>query len=141
MQLLYNSDSYTVVQFELPAADAPPGRGGFEILDKRAGREIYLRGPLAETFERGVQQLVRGDMAARGVFYNKLFNMGSLSPNDIRAREGEPEVEGGDIYLVPMNMVSLENAGKPQAKKGVRPAPAPAEIGRASCRERVSSPV
>jgi len=70
--------------------------------------------------------LVRGDMAARGVFYNKLFNMGSLSPNDIRAREGEPEVAGGDIYLVPMNMVSLENAGKPQAKKGVRPAPAPA---------------
>jgi HK97 family phage portal protein len=68
--------------------------------------------------------LVRGDMAARGVFYNKLFNMGSLSPNDIRAREGEPEVEGGDIYLVPMNMVTLENAGKPQAKKGVRPAPA-----------------
>jgi len=61
MQLLYNSDSYTVLQFELQAADAPPGRGGFEILDKRARREIYLRGPLAETFERGVQQLVRGD--------------------------------------------------------------------------------
>ncbi|MBL8308727.1 MAG: DUF3567 domain-containing protein [Rubrivivax sp.] len=62
MQLLYNSDSYTVVQFELPPADAPPGRGGFEILDKRAGREIYLRGLLAETFERGVQALVRSEV-------------------------------------------------------------------------------
>ena len=58
MQLLYNSDSYTVVQFDVPPADAPPGRGGFEILDKRAGREIYLRGLLADSFERGVQQLV-----------------------------------------------------------------------------------
>lgn len=62
MQMLYNSESYTVVQFDVPATDAPPGRGGFEILDKVAGREIYLRGLLAESFERGVQQLVRSEV-------------------------------------------------------------------------------
>ncbi len=57
MQLLYNSDSYTVVQFDVPPADARPARGGFEILDKRARREIYLQGGLADSFQRGVQAL------------------------------------------------------------------------------------
>lgn len=70
MQMLYNSDSYTVVQFTLtadpaPAADAtgaPPapalGRGGFEIVDKSARMGIYLEGAMADNFQRGVRELV-----------------------------------------------------------------------------------
>ncbi len=69
MQLLYNSDSFTVVQFDVPAAgpadagqDAPAAlrRGGYEIVDKFARKEIYLEGALAERFEAGVQELVAG---------------------------------------------------------------------------------
>lgn len=56
MQLLYNSDSFAVVQIELPPeADS---RGGFEIVDKLARREIFLQGALAQSFQRGVQALV-----------------------------------------------------------------------------------
>jgi hypothetical protein len=60
MQMLYNSDSYTVVQFDLPATadETTPARGGYEILDKSARRGIYLEGAVAETFQRGVQALV-----------------------------------------------------------------------------------
>ena len=63
MQMLYNSDSYVVVQFEVPEAEdagAAPARnlGGYEILDKPARTEIYLRGAVAESFQRGVQALV-----------------------------------------------------------------------------------
>ena len=68
MQMLYNSDSYIVVQFEVPAA--PPEtassdeplltRGGFEIVDKFARKEIYIEGALAESFKKGVQALVDG---------------------------------------------------------------------------------
>ena len=63
MQMLYNSDSYVVVQFEVPEAEdagAAPARnlGGYEILDKHARTEIYLRGAVAESFQRGVQALV-----------------------------------------------------------------------------------
>ena len=63
MQMLYNSDSYVVVQFEVPEADdagTSPARnlGGFEIVDKRARTEFYLRGAVAESFQRGVQALV-----------------------------------------------------------------------------------
>ncbi len=63
MQMLYNSDSYVVVQFDVPEPDDASAQsarhlGGFEILDKRARTEIYLRGAVAESFQRGVQALV-----------------------------------------------------------------------------------
>jgi hypothetical protein len=58
MELVYNSDSYVVVQIEVPAA-APDrvARGGYEIVDKFARREIFLEGVLAERFEAGVKEL------------------------------------------------------------------------------------
>jgi hypothetical protein len=61
MQMLYNSDSFVVVQFDVPggAEDAAPGRGGFEIVDKMARKEIFIEGAVAESFQRGVQELVR----------------------------------------------------------------------------------
>ena len=63
MQMLYNSDSYVVVRFELepqPAAGEPnvPGTGGYEIVDKFARKEIFIQGALAEQFELGVQALI-----------------------------------------------------------------------------------
>ncbi len=62
MQLLYNSDSYAVMQFGglTTHDDAPPGQGtGFEIVDKSTHREIFLKGLLAERFRQGVESLVR----------------------------------------------------------------------------------
>lgn len=65
MQLLYNSDSFVVVAFELPAgADPRAGdgvdrpRGGYEIVDKLAGKEIFIQGAVAASFQQGVQALV-----------------------------------------------------------------------------------
>lgn len=61
MQMLYNSDSYVVVQFMVPAAEegSAAGRGGFEIVDKLARKEIFIEGAVAESFQRGVQSLVQ----------------------------------------------------------------------------------
>ena len=66
MQLLYNSDSYTVVQVELPDPDRSgeqlgTGRGGFEIVDKLARKEIFIEGALAEHFRSGVQAIADND--------------------------------------------------------------------------------
>ena len=70
MQMLYNSDSFAVVQFDPPVgvddevakphvAPMPSrGRGGYEIVDKLARKEIYIQGALAQRFEEGVQELV-----------------------------------------------------------------------------------
>ena len=66
MQMLYNSDSYAVVLFEVtaeagagePVASVDAARGGYEIVDKFAGKEIYISGSLAESFKTGVEALI-----------------------------------------------------------------------------------
>jgi Protein of unknown function (DUF3567) len=64
MQLLYNSDHYVVVRFEVPSRDeSAPNltRGGFEIVDKLSRREIFIEGAVAERFSAGVQELAAGN--------------------------------------------------------------------------------
>jgi hypothetical protein len=61
MQMLYNSDSFTVLQidFELSDAEARGGsRGGFEIVDKFARKGIFIEGAVAQSFKDGVQALI-----------------------------------------------------------------------------------
>lgn len=88
MQLLYNSDSFAVVRFDVApsmdggdhgsdvggtrsdsatgtsghtgAAAAAPRQGGYEIVDKFARKEIFLQGALADRFAAGVNELVAG---------------------------------------------------------------------------------
>ena len=68
MQMLYDSDSFVVVHL-VPDLDLTPGsaeaqepavpqlaRHGFEIVDKRSGKEVYLDGSWAEMF----QQIILG---------------------------------------------------------------------------------
>lgn len=54
-----------------------------------------------------LEGLLRGDSAARSAFYQKMFSMGTYSPNDIRAKENENPVDGGDIRYVPANFVPV----------------------------------
>jgi len=59
MQLLYNSDNFVVVVFELAdVAGASETRGGYEIVDKFNRKEIFIEGELAQSFKAGVQALV-----------------------------------------------------------------------------------
>jgi hypothetical protein len=67
MHMLYNSDSFAVVLFDSVAESSPePGapaidalqRGGYEIVDKFARKEIFIQGALAESFKQGVEALI-----------------------------------------------------------------------------------
>lgn len=69
MHMLYNSDSFAVVQIDIdgrPAAGGgvpAPGddalsHGGYEIVDKFARKEIFLQGAMAESFKQGVEALI-----------------------------------------------------------------------------------
>ena len=70
MQMLYNSDSFVVMQFDVPAprrdGDAPASadggdtltRGGYEIVDKFARKEIFIEGAMAQSFKEGVEALI-----------------------------------------------------------------------------------
>ena len=57
-----------------------------------------------------VQGLMRGDHASRSQFYNSMYHVSALSPNDIRSLEDMNPIEGGDTYFAPMNMIPLEAA-------------------------------
>jgi len=59
-----------------------------------------------------VDGLLRGDSQARGEFYTKMFQLGGMSPNDIRAKENMNPVEGGDQHFVQLNMIPLKDADK-----------------------------
>jgi hypothetical protein len=64
MDMLYDSDSFAVLRIEVvPEVDARGGdaglpRGGYEIVDKFARKEIFIEGALAESFKLGVQALI-----------------------------------------------------------------------------------
>ena len=67
MHMLYDSDSFAVVHIyaNAPTAEAHPAetpsegphmpRHGFEIVDKRSGKEVYLDGSWAEMFQLQIQ--------------------------------------------------------------------------------------
>ncbi|CAN5156088.1 DUF3567 domain-containing protein [soil metagenome] len=67
MQLLYDSESFVVVQIHAnaPEASTPQpvipelARHGFEIVDKRSGKEVYLDGSWAEMFQQRLSAWAR----------------------------------------------------------------------------------
>lgn len=60
------------------------------------------RGRVYAKFNLGA--LLRGDMAGRSQYYQRLQQCGALSPNEIREREDFNPRDGGDVYLTPVNM-------------------------------------
>ncbi|MES2976701.1 MAG: DUF3567 domain-containing protein [Pseudomonadota bacterium] len=62
MHMLYDSDSFVVVHMQANAGEegAPQpavpmlARDGFEIVDKRSGKEVYLDGSWAELFQQHI---------------------------------------------------------------------------------------
>jgi hypothetical protein len=63
MQMLYNSDNFSVLHFDVTSQDAPViegalTRGGYEIVDKFARKEIFIEGAMAESFKLGVEALI-----------------------------------------------------------------------------------
>ena len=73
--------------------------------------EQELNRKLLSTKEQGTHfckfrtnELLRGDVNSRADYYTKLFNVGALSPNDIRSMEDMNKVNNGDEYYVPLNL-------------------------------------
>ena len=56
--------------------------------------------------------LLRGDLKTRQEFYKAMLDRGIYNINEVRALEDLNPVTGGDLRLVQMNMVSLEQAAK-----------------------------
>jgi len=59
-----------------------------------------------------LQARQRGDQKSRYESYKTGIGNGFLSPNDVRRLENMNPIEGGDVYLVPLNMTTLDKAGQ-----------------------------
>jgi len=57
MNLIYNSEHFSVVEFRAEAGLEAMRFGAYEIFDKPSRREIFLAGELAESFRQHVKEL------------------------------------------------------------------------------------
>jgi hypothetical protein len=58
MNVIYNSEQYSVVEFGADIGREALRFGGYEIMDKSGKKEIFIGGPLAEAFRRNVESLI-----------------------------------------------------------------------------------
>ena len=71
--------------------------------------------------EHLVDGLLRGDVKSRYEAYSTAIQWGIMSPNEVRERENLNPRPGGDVYLIPLNMV-------PSGERGEPGGPAPAAL-------------
>lgn len=85
-----------------------------ELIEQSIRKNLIVGGNSRFFFEFNVGGLLRGDLKSRYEAYAIGRNWGWLSVNDIKKRENENPVEGGDIYLQPLNMVTAGSAAPPR---------------------------
>ena len=56
-----------------------------------------------------VSELLRTDKTSQAQYFTQLFNLGVLSPNDIRKQLDMDAIEGGDIHVAQINLTSIKN--------------------------------
>jgi HK97 family phage portal protein len=56
-----------------------------------------------------VSELLRTDKKSQAEYFTKLFNLGVLSPNDIRKELDMNSIDGGDIHVAQINLTSIKN--------------------------------
>jgi hypothetical protein len=86
MQMLYNSDSFAVLQIEfgLPEGDsAGSSRDGLEIVDKFARKGIFIEGAVAQGFKDGVQALIEGGSPSQEVLDDYIASYTTLAQQPV----------------------------------------------------------
>ena len=58
MNMIYNSEQYSVVEFGVDRDLEALRFGGYEIVDKAGRREAFIGGKLAHSFRRDVNNLI-----------------------------------------------------------------------------------
>jgi HK97 family phage portal protein len=58
-------------------------------------------------FNLNIDDLLRANMDATANYVSKMFQCGGYTVNEVRAKIGNPKVEGGDKALAPMNLIDI----------------------------------
>ena len=75
--------------------------------EQRMRKSLLAPGDTKTVIEFVVEGLLRGDSITRAKFYQSLFNMASISPNEIREKENMNPFEGGDKRYIQLNLVDV----------------------------------
>lgn len=99
-------------------------RPWLQRLERVTRRRLLMGRQANRGFRWQVEGLMQGDLKARYDAYAVGKQWGWLSTNDIRRKEGEPTVDGGDTYLQPLNMVPAGQLPVAPANRSVKGRPA-----------------
>jgi hypothetical protein len=91
--------------------------------------------------KHNVKGLLRADTTARTTFYQAMLDRGVFSINEVRDLEDMDPIKGGDIHLVPLNMTTLENAGKVPEPKPAPVIPALPPPGKGNGKDKSGEPL
>jgi len=91
-------------------------------IEQSVSRALAL--PTTSVLAFDLDELERGDSAARAALYSGAAQNGYMTRNEIRAKEGDPAIEGADELTVQSNLVPLSKLGELGAKPT---APAPGD--------------
>jgi hypothetical protein len=61
MNMIYNSDQYSIVEFGVDHTLEALRFGGYEIVDKSGRREAFIGGKMAQSFRRSVNDLIASE--------------------------------------------------------------------------------
>jgi hypothetical protein len=61
MNLIYNSEQYSIVEFGADRDLEALRFGGYEIVDKGGKRETFIAGAMAQSFRRDVNELIASE--------------------------------------------------------------------------------
>jgi phage portal protein BeeE len=80
-------------------------------LEEEFTRKLIFESEKPDIFiEANADGLMRGDAQARAAYYKTRWEIGSLSANEIRAKENDNPYPGGEKYFVPVNYQTVERA-------------------------------
>ena len=78
------------------------------IEQELASKLLTMREAKNHYFKFMLNDLFRGDMAARSNFFTQMLQNGVMSINEVRATEEMNPISGGDQHLVQVNQLSLD---------------------------------
>lgn len=73
---------------------------------ERTAKKLFVPGEQDHYIKFNVDAILRGDYMTRTQGYSTLISSGVLSPNEARAFEDLDPYDGGDEYLIPLNMIT-----------------------------------
>ncbi len=82
--------------------------------------------------KHNVNSLLRGDTSSRKEFYTAALQWGWMSRNEVRALEDQNAVEGLDNFMVPANMLAIDESGTPQLPESPTPMRSDSQVEKRS---------